>query len=354
MFIDSGRILIIINNYEGGYMNPKIAINGFGRIGRLVFRAGYKNEKFDIAAINDITDAKTLAHLLKYDSVHRTFNADVKAKDNAIVVDGEEYKVFSEKDPSKLPWKDLGVDYVLESTGKFREYSTAELHMKAGAKRIMLSAPGKGEPKIPAFVMGVNHETFDPKKHLIFSNASCTTNCFAPIVKVLQENYKIRRGFMTTIHSYTNDQRILDLPHKDLRRTRAAALSMIPTTTGAAKAIIALFPELKGKLDAVAIRVPTPDVSIVDFVAELEKETTKEEVNKAFKDASEGNLKGYLQYCEEPLVSSDFIGNTYSSILDAELTQVQGNFVKVFGWYDNEYGYAVRMVDLLVYIIRRE
>lgn len=335
-------------------MKPKVAINGFGRIGRLVFRTGYKHEKFNIVAINDITDAKTLAHLLKYDSIHRTFNADVRAQDDALVVDGKEYKVFSEKDPSKLPWKDLGVDYVFESSGVFREYSKAELHIKAGAKRVMLSAPGKGEPTIPAFVMGVNEDHYDPKKHLIFSNASCTTNCFAPIVKVLHDNFKIRRGYMTTIHSYTNDQRILDLFHKDLRRARAAALSMIPTTTGAAKAIVAIFPELKGKLDAVAIRVPTPDVSIVDFVAEVEKDTTTDEVNKAFKNASEKELKGILQYSEIPLVSSDFIGNPYSSIFDAELTKVQGNLVKVLGWYDNEWGYAVRMVDLLAYIIGRE
>ncbi len=331
-------------------MKPKVAINGFGRIGRLVFRSGYKSDKFEFVAINDITDAKTLAHLLKYDSVHRTFNAEVKAKDDAIVVDGKEYKIFSEKDPSNLPWKDLGIDYVLESSGKFREYSKAELHMKAGAKWVMLSAPGKGEPKIPAFVMGVNHDHYDPKKHLIFSNASCTTNCFAPLVKVLHEAFKIRRGFMTTIHAYTNDQQILDLPHKDLRRARAAALNMIPTTTGAAKAIIALFPDLKGKLDAVAIRVPTADVSIVDFVAEVDKETSVEDVNKAFKDASHGTLKGILQYCDEPLVSSDFVGNSYSSIFDSLLTKVQGNFVKVLGWYDNEWGYAVRMVDLLEYI----
>lgn len=335
-------------------MKAKVAINGFGRIGRLVFRAGYKNEKFEIVGINDITNAITLAHLLKYDSVHRTFNADVKAKDNAISVDGKDYKVFSEKDPSKLPWKDLGVDYVLESSGKFREYSKAELHIKAGAKRVMLSAPGKGEPKISSFVMGVNEDTYDPKKDFIFSNASCTTNCFAPMVKVLHENFGIRRGFMTTIHSYTTDQKILDLPHKDLRRARAAALSMIPTTTGAAKAIIGLFPDLKGKLDAIALRVPTPNVSIVDFVAELEKETTKDEVNKAFKDASQGNLKGYLQYCDEPLVSSDFIGNSYSSIFDAELTKVNGNLIKVLSWYDNEWGYSIRMIDLLEYIIGKE
>lgn len=335
-------------------MKARIAINGFGRIGRLVFRAGYKNEKFEIVGINDITNAKTLAHLLKYDSVHRTFNADVKAKDNAISVDGKDYKVFSEKDPLKLPWKDLGVDYVLESSGKFREYSKAELHIKAGAKRVMLSAPGKGEPKIPSFVMGVNEDTYDPKKDFIFSNASCTTNCFAPVVKVLHENFGIRRGFMTTIHSYTSDQKILDLPHNDLRRARAAALSMIPTSTGAAKAIIGLFPDLKGKLDAIALRVPTPNVSIIDFVAELKKDTTKDEVNKAFKDASEGSLIGYLQYCDEPLVSSDFIGNSYSSIFDAELTKVNGNLIKVLSWYDNEWGYSIRMIDLLEYIIGKE
>jgi glyceraldehyde-3-phosphate dehydrogenase type I len=334
-------------------MKPKVAINGFGRIGRLVFRAGYKSEKFDIVAINDITDAQTLAHLLKYDSVHRTFGPEVKAKDGTIVVDAKEYKVFSEKDPSKLPWKDLGVEYVVESSGIFREYSKAELHIKAGAKKVMLSAPGKGEPKITSFVMGINENAYDPKKDMIFSNASCTTNCFAPVVKVLHEAFTIKRGYMTTIHSYTSDQRILDLPHKDLRRARAAALSMIPTTTGAAKAIIGLFPDLKGKLDAIALRVPTADVSIVDFVAELEKETTVDEVNKAFKDAAQGNLKGYLYYLDVPLVSSDFIGNPYSSIFDVELTKVNGNLVKVLSWYDNEWGYSVRMVDLLEYVIRR-
>jgi glyceraldehyde 3-phosphate dehydrogenase len=335
-------------------MKAKVGINGFGRIGRLFFRIGYKSEKFDIVAINDITDAKTLAYLLKYDSVHRTFSADVKAKDNAIIVDGKEYKIYAERDPAKLPWKDLGVDYVLESTGKFREYSKAELHIKGGAKRVILSAPGKGEPKIPGFVMGVNHTAYDPKKHVIFSNASCTTNCFAPMVKVLHENFKIRKGLMTTTHAYTNDQSILDLPHKDLRRARAAAVSMIPTSTGAAKAIVEIFPDLKGKLDAIAIRVPTPDVSVVDFVAELERETTKEEVNETFKEAAAGTLKGILSYCEEPLVSSDFIGNPYSSIFDAELTKVIGNMVKVFGWYDNEYGYSVRTVDLFEYVIGRE
>jgi len=335
-------------------MKAKVGINGFGRIGRLFFRIGYKSDKFEIVAINDITDAKTLAYLLKYDSVHRTFNADVKAKDNAIIVGDKECKIYAEKDPAKLPWKDLGVDYVLESTGKFREYSKAELHIKGGAKRVILSAPGKGEPKIPGFVMGVNHNTYDPKKHMIFSNASCTTNCFAPMVKVLHENFKIRKGLMTTTHAYTNDQSILDMPHKDLRRARAAAVSMIPTSTGAAKAIVEIFPDLKGKLDAVAIRVPTPDVSVVDFVAELERETTEEEVNGAFKKAAAGDLKGILSYCEEPLVSSDFIGSPYSSIFDAELTKVIGNMVKVFGWYDNEYGYSARTVDLFEYVIGRE
>jgi len=332
-------------------MKPKVAINGFGRIGRLVFRAGYKSEEFDIVAINDITDAQTLAHLLKYDSVHRTFGPAVKAKDGAIVVDAKEYKVFSEKDPSQLPWKELGVSYIVECSGIFRDYSKAELHIKAGAKKVMLSAPGKGEPKIPSFVMGINEDTYDPNKDAIFSNASCTTNCFAPVVKVLHETFTIKRGYMTTIHAYTNDQKILDSPHKDLRRARAAGLSMIPTTTGAAKAIIGLFPDLKGKLDAVAMRVPTADVSIVDFVAELGKETTVEQVNKAFKDASQGDLKGYLYYCDEPLVSSDFIGNAYSSVFDSLLTKVNGNLVKVLSWYDNEWGYSVRMVDLLEYVI---
>jgi glyceraldehyde-3-phosphate dehydrogenase type I len=332
-------------------MAAKVAINGFGRIGRLVFRKGYTCKSFEFNAINDITDAKTLAHLLKYDSVHGIFDAEVKAADSAIIVDGKEYRVFSEKDPSHLPWKELGTDCVIEASGKFREYDKAELHLKAGAKRVILTAPGKGTPKPRGFVMGVNHEQFDPKKDYIFSNASCTTNCFAPVVKVLHEKFGIKRGYMTTIHSYTNDQQILDLPHKDLRRARAAAVSIIPTTTGAAKAITEIFTELKGKLDAVAMRVPTADVSIIDFVAELNRETTKEEVNKSFKEASEGSLKGILQYLTEPLVSIDFVGNSHSSIFDAELTQVQGNMVKVLSWYDNEWAYSVRTVDLLEYII---
>lgn len=330
-------------------MAVKVAINGFGRIGRLVFRAGHTRKSFEIVAINDITDAKTLAHLLKYDSVHGIFDADVKATDNAISVNGKQYRVFSEKDPSNLPWKDLNVDCVVEASGVFREYDKAELHLKAGAKRVILTAPGKGKPKPRGFVMGVNQEQFDPNKDFIFSNASCTTNCFAPVVKVLREKFGIKRGYMTTIHAYTNDQRILDLPHKDLRRARAAAVSMIPTTTGAAKAITEIFPDLKGKLDAVAIRVPTADASIIDFVAELNKETTREEVNKAFEDAARGSLKGILQYLTEPLVSIDMIGNSHSSIFDAELTQAQGNMVKVLSWYDNEWGYSVRTIDLLEY-----
>jgi len=335
-------------------MKSKVAINGFGRIGRLFFRAAYKNEKFDIVALNDITDAKTLGHLLKYDSVHRTFEAKVEAKGNAVVVDGKEYKVLTEKDPSTLPWKDLGVDYVLESSGKFTDRTQVEVHLKRGAKRVIISAPAKGEPKVPTIVMGVNEEKYDPKKDYIVSNASCTTNCFAPMVMVLHQNFTVKKGFLTTIHAYTNDQRILDLPHKDLRRARAAALSIIPTSTGAAKVIGEIFPELKGKLDGVAIRVPTANVSVCDFVCCVEKETNKEEINSAFKKASEGKLKKYLQYCDVPLVSVDFIGNPYSTIFDPELTMVNGNIVKAFAWYDNEWGYSLRVVDLFEYMIGRE
>ncbi|OGC43691.1 type I glyceraldehyde-3-phosphate dehydrogenase [candidate division WOR-3 bacterium RBG_13_43_14] len=333
---------------------PKIAINGFGRIGRLVFRAGYKSTKFEITAINDITDAKTLAHLLKYDSVHRKFAAKVEAKSDAIIVDGKEYKILSEKEPTKLPWKDLGIDYIIESSGKFTERSKAEVHLNNGAKRVIISAPAKGEPKVPTFVYGINEKNYDPKKDQIISNASCTTNCFAPMVKVLHENFTIKKGYMTTIHAYTNDQRILDQPHKDLRRARAAAVSMIPTSTGAAKVIGEIFPELKGRLDGVAIRVPTADVSLIDFVVELGKETTRDEINAAYKKAAMGDLKNILEYCEEPLVSIDFIGNNYSSIFDPALTMAQGNIAKVFAWYDNEWGYSVRIIDLLEYIIGRE
>ena len=335
-------------------MKPKVAINGFGRIGRLVFRAGFRSDKFEFVAINDISDAPTLAHLLKYDSVHRKFEAKVEVKSNAFVVDGKEYKVLAEKEPAKLPWKDLGVDYVIEASGKFTDRSQCEVHLKNGAKRVIITAPAKGEPKVPTIVMGINENKYDPKKDMIVSNASCTTNCFAPMVKVLHDNFKIIKGYLTTIHAYTNDQRILDLVHKDLRRARAAGLSMIPTSTGAAKVIGEIFPELKGKLDGVAIRVPTANVSICDFVCEVEKPTTKEEVNQAFKKAAQGPLGKYLQYCEEPLVSIDFIGNPHSSIFDAQLTMVNGNIVKTFSWYDNEWAYSLRIVDLLEYIIGRE
>lgn len=335
-------------------MKPKIGINGFGRIGRLVFRAGYKSDAFDIVAINDITDAKTLAHLLKYDSVHRIFNASVEAKGDNLVVDGKSYKVLTVKDPTQLPWKDLGVEYVIESTGKFTERSQVEQHLKNGCSKVLVSAPAKGEPKVPTIVMGINEAAYDPKKDTIVSNASCTTNCFAPLVKVLHENFRIKKGFMTTIHAYTNDQRILDLPHKDLRRARAAAVSMIPTSTGAARVIGEIFPELKGKLDGVAIRVPTPDVSLVDFVVECEKETSKQDVNAAFQKAAAGPLKGILEYCDKPLVSIDFLGNPASSIFDSELTMTSGSIVKVFSWYDNEWGYSARIVDLLEYMIKRD
>ncbi|MGQ9663702.1 MAG: type I glyceraldehyde-3-phosphate dehydrogenase [bacterium] len=335
-------------------MKPKVAINGFGRIGRLVFRAGYKSDKFEIVAINDISDARTLGHLLKYDSVHKKFGAQVEVKSNDLFVDGKAYKVLSEKEPTKLPWKDLGVEYVIEATGKFTERSQCEIHLKNGAKKVVVTAPAKGEPKVLTIVMGINEDKYDPKKDVIVSNASCTTNCFAPMVKVLHENFTVKKGYLTTIHAYTNDQRILDLVHKDLRRARAAGLSMIPTSTGAARVIGEIFPELKGKLDGVAIRVPTANVSICDFVCEVTKETTKEEVNNAFKKASQGPLGKYLQYCEEPLVSVDFIGNPYSSIFDPELTMVNGNIVKTFAWYDNEWAYSLRIVDLLEYIIGRE
>ncbi len=335
-------------------MKPKVAINGFGRIGRLVFRAGYKSDKFEFVAINDISDAKTLGHLLKYDSVHKKFGAQVEVKSDTLLVDGKTYKVLSEKEPTKLPWKDLGVDYVIEATGKFTERSQCEIHLKNGAKKVVVTAPAKGEPKVPTIVMGINEDKYDPKKDTIVSNASCTTNCFAPMVKILHENFTVKKGYLTTIHAYTNDQRILDLVHKDLRRARAAGLSMIPTSTGAAKVIGEIFPELKGKLDGVAIRVPTADVSICDFVCEVEKSTTKEEVNNAFKKAAQGPLGKYLEYCEEPLVSIDFVGNPHSSIFDPALTMVNNNIVKSFAWYDNEWAYSLRIIDLLEYIIRRE
>ncbi|MGQ9474001.1 MAG: type I glyceraldehyde-3-phosphate dehydrogenase [Candidatus Caldatribacteriaceae bacterium] len=327
----------------------KVGINGFGRIGRLVFRRILELGDVDVVAVNDLTSAEVLAHLLKYDSVHGTIPNEIRATENSIIVDGKEIKVLAQKDPAQLPWKDLGVDLVIESTGKFRDREKASLHLQAGAKKVIITAPAKGQDV--TIVMGVNDKIYDKEKHNIISNASCTTNCLAPIVKVIHENFTIQKGFMTTIHAYTNDQVILDFPHKDLRRARAAAMSMIPTSTGAASAIGEVIPELKGKLDGIAIRVPTPDVSIVDFAAVVEKETTKEEVNETLRKAADGEMKGILAYCEAPLVSMDFLHDSHSSIVDAQLTNVKGNLVKVFSWYDNEWGYSCRVVDLAKYVM---
>jgi len=333
-------------------MSIKVAINGFGRIGRIFLRQSIGYKDFEVVVINDLTDSKTLAHLLKYDSIHGIFEADVKATDGGISVNGREIKILAITEPEKLPWKNLGIDVVLESTGRFTDRASASKHLEAGAKWVLISAPAK-DPDVTV-CMGVNEETLDPSKHRIISNASCTTNCLAPVAKVLHQEFGINRGLMTTIHSYTNDQRILDLPHKDLRRARAAAMSMIPTTTGAAKAVGLVLPELKGKLDGMSIRVPTPNVSVVDLVAELKKDTTTEEVNAALKKASEGKMKGILQYTEEPLVSIDFNGNDHSCILDASVTKVmEGRMVKVIAWYDNETGYSSRVRDLIVYLAKR-
>jgi glyceraldehyde 3-phosphate dehydrogenase len=333
-------------------MAIKIGINGFGRIGRCALRLGADNPALEFVAINDITDPKTLAHLLKYDSVHGIFDKEVKAKEGGIQVGGKEVKILSVKDPDQLPWKELRVDIVMESTGLFTDRDAAAKHLTAGAKKVVISAPAK-KPDI-TIVMGVNEDKYEPANHHVISNASCTTNCLAPVAKVLMENFGIKKGLMTTIHSYTNDQRILDLPHKDLRRARAAALSMIPTTTGAAAAVSLVLPELKGKLDGLAIRVPTPNVSLVDLVATLEKVTTKEEVNAALKKASETTLKGILAYIEEPLVSCDFNGSRFSSSVDASNTAViGGDMLKVLAWYDNEIGYASRMNDLVLYLAKK-
>jgi glyceraldehyde 3-phosphate dehydrogenase len=330
-------------------MALRVAINGFGRIGRNFFRTSKGVPDFEIVAINDLTDAPTLAHLLKYDSVHGIFKADVKTKDNSLFVDGKEVKISAETSPEKLPWKDLKVDVVIESTGRFTDRAGAEKHIAAGAQWVIISAPAK-DPDITV-CLGINDETFDPAKHKIISNASCTTNCLAPIAKVLHKEFGIVRGLMTTVHSYTNDQRILDLPHKDVRRARAAAVSMIPSTTGAAKAIGLVLPELKGKLDGFAIRVTTPNVSVVDLVAELQKDVTAEDVNAAMKKWADGPMKGILQYCDELLVSVDFNGNPHSSIFDATLTKVmEGRMVKVISWYDNEWGYSSRLRDLITFI----
>ncbi len=335
-------------------MAVKVGINGFGRIGRLVFKAAIEENAKDIeiVAVNDLTDSKTLAHLLKYDSTFGKFKGTVEAKDGALVVNGKEIKVFSQKDPALIPWKDAGVKVVIESTGRFTDAEKAKAHITAGATKVIISAPAKNEDG--TFVMGVNEDKYDPKKHNIISNASCTTNGLAPLAKVLLDNFGIKCGIMTTIHSYTNDQVILDFPHKDLRRARAAALSMIPTSTGAAKAIGLVIPELKGKMDGLAVRVPTPDVSLVDLTVEMEKSATAEEVNAALKKASESSrLKGILGVCEEPLVSIDFKGEKTSSVVDAGQTKVIGTMLKVLAWYDNEWAYSCRVVDLCEYIVKK-
>jgi len=327
----------------------KIGINGFGRIGRCVFRAGFNEDDIDFVAINDLTDAKTLAHLLKYDSVHGRFEKDVEAKGNSLIVDGKEIKVLSERDPENLPWGKLGVDVVIESTGRFRDRESASKHLKAGAKKVIISAPAKNPDW--TVVMGVNGKEYDPEKHNIISNASCTTNCLAPVAKVILDNFGIKKGLMTTIHAYTSDQRLLDLPHKDLRRARAAAMSMIPTTTGAAVAVSLVLPELKGKLDGMAIRVPTANVSLVDLIVETEKNVTVDDVNNAIKKAADNELNGILAYSDEPLVSIDYNGDPNSSIVDLQSTKVmENNLVKILSWYDNEMGYSHRMVDLALYI----
>ncbi len=328
-------------------MALKYAINGFGRIGRLVLRFARLDPDFEIVAINDLTDAATLAHLFKYDSVHGRFDGEVTHDENSITVDGKKIRIFSERDPEGLPWGELGVDVVIEATGAFRTREGASKHLKAGARKVMISAPGKNVDI--SIVMGVNDGDYVQADHHIISTASCTTNCAAPMIKVIEDNFGIVNGVMTTVHAYTNDQKILDLPHKDLRRARAAAVSMIPTTTGAAKAITGVMPQLKGKLDGMAVRVPTPDGSLVDFVLNVKKETTAEEVNAAMlKAATEGPLSPYLEYSDEPLVSIDIVGNRHSCIFDSELTKVMnGTFVKILGWYDNEAGYASRMVDMM-------
>ena len=335
-------------------MAIRVGINGFGRIGRQVLRVAKQQGVADIeiVAINDLTDNKTLAHLFKYDSVHRTFDGDVTSSEKSITVDGDEIQVFEEKDPANLPWKKLGVDIVLESTGRFTEASGARKHLTAGAKKVIISAPAKDEDL--TVVLGVNEDKYDPKTHHIISNASCTTNCLVPMVKVVKDNFGFVRGSMVTVHSYTNDQNVLDLPHKDLRRARAAALSIIPTTTGAAKATALVLPELKGKIDGIAIRVPTPDVSFTDLAVVVERAVTVAEVNAAFKAAANGPMSGILEYTEEELVSSDFIGNPHSCIIDAKCTNVvDGMLLKVSGWYDNEWGYSCRCVDLMRYLAAR-
>jgi glyceraldehyde 3-phosphate dehydrogenase len=333
-------------------MAIKVGINGFGRIGRNIMRAAMAFDDIDIVAVNDLTDAPTLAHLLKYDSLLGNLKADIRASGDRITVDGDDFQVLAQKDPAQLPWKDLGVDVVFEGTGRFTNREDAAKHLAAGAQRVIITAPAK-KPDVTV-VMGVNHETYDPAAHQIISNASCTTNCLAPVAKVLHESFGIRSAWMTTVHAYTNDQNLLDLPHKDLRRARAAALSIIPTTTGAASAVGEVLPALKGRLDGIAMRVPTPNVSVVDLNAILEKDATADQINAAFKAAADGPLKGILEYVTAPLVSIDFRGNPHSAMLDVAYTKVMdGNFAKVMAWYDNEWGYSSRCVDLLRYMATR-
>jgi len=333
-------------------MTLKLAINGFGRIGRVVFREALQREGVEVVAINDLTDAAMLAHLLKYDSIHGVFDAEVSSEGEYLIVNGKQVRVYAEKDPSVLPWKDLEIDIVIESTGIFRDEKTAGKHIEAGAKKVIVSSPGKSG--MPTFVMGVNHDAYNAETDDVVSNASCTTNSLAPVAKVLHERFGIKRGMMTTIHSYTNDQRILDLPHEDYRRARAATESMIPTSTGAAAAVSLVLPELKGKLDGMAVRVPTPNVSLVDLVVELEKDVTTEEVNGALKTAAENELKGILEYNELPLVSRDYNGNPASSTVDGLSTMVlDKNLVKVLSWYDNETGYSTRCIDLALYMYKK-
>ncbi|MCG6880262.1 MAG: type I glyceraldehyde-3-phosphate dehydrogenase [Deltaproteobacteria bacterium] len=329
-------------------MTLKVAVNGFGRIGRMVFRAGFNNPEIELVAINDLTDTKTLAHLLKYDSVHGTFGADISSGERSLIINGKEIQVFAEKDPSKLPWGELGVQTVFECTGLFRDRESASRHLDAGAEKVIISAPAKS-PDITV-VMGVNEQEYNPDEHHIVSNASCTTNCLAPVCKVLLDHFGIEKGLMTTTHAYTGDQRLLDFPHKDLRRARAAGLSMIPTTTGAAKAVALVLPQLEGKLNGMAIRVPTPNVSVVDLVVHLTKPATADEVNQAMEAASKGALKGILAFSNEPLVSIDFNGAAVSSTVDGLSTMVIGDMLKILSWYDNEFGYSNRMVDLAVYM----
>ncbi|MDK2372335.1 MAG: type I glyceraldehyde-3-phosphate dehydrogenase [Candidatus Korarchaeota archaeon] len=335
-------------------MPIRIGINGFGRIGRQVFKIGQRNPNLEFVAVNDIADPKTLSHLLKYDSVFGRYPGTVVAEGSSIIVDGKEIRVFSVRDPAKIPWEELDIDVVVEATGLFRSRSDAAKHLRGSVKKVVITAPAKGEPADYTVVMGVNEGGLDLDKHHVISNASCTTNAFAMLVKVLHESFRIRRGLMTTVHAYTNDQRILDAPHRDLRRARAAAMSIIPTSTGAAKAIELIFPELRGRLAAIALRVPTPDVSIVDFSAEVERETNIHEVNRAFEKAASGPLSRYIGIAHDPVVSVDLVGDEHSVIFDPELTQVvDGNFIKVFGWYDNEWGYSARVVDLLDYIANK-